>query len=153
MNFSPINLRNFANQSGQFTPNAFGVSPGSSRYADLTMAALSRRQFDEWVQFGLPALQQQAGLIGSEAYANQQRGAAREAVSLGMAGVGARRDRALRSFGAPMTAEEQGIAAKGDRLTLAGADVDAYNRATQQVQDREFLSLSGVSGTNWRPQQ
>lgn len=131
--------------------NYLGVSRDSRSYASKTQAALTRKEFNDFLMYSYPALQQQAAMVGNPVYLEQQQNQARADVSMGLADAPGRRNRMLGSYGLSLTPEQQAITQKDDMLNRSAADVDAYNRATQQVKDREWQIMSGVGGANWRP--
>lgn len=133
------------------TPNYLGINPKSKSYASQVQAALTRKQFDDFLMYSYPALQQQAGMVNNPAYMNQQREQARSDVSLSLADAPDRRERSLKSYGVSLSPEEAAVAAKGDKLAAVTGDVNAFNRSTQQVKDREWQILSGASGASFRP--
>jgi hypothetical protein len=126
------------------TPNYFGIPMGVRDYAAQTQAALSRRQFDDFISNYYGLLEQQAGQVGNEGYMACARDEARVNVANQLRFAGENRDMQLRSFGIELTPEQAGVVAKQDRLTAALSDVDAFNRTTQQVRDRDWQLLTGA---------
>lgn len=140
--FLSTGLRDFATRARE--PNYLGVPMGVRDYAQKTQAALSRREFDEFMQLYYPLLRQQVSQVDSPDALNMQRNEARSRVAGTLGLASATRDQQLRSFGITPSAEQSGVMGKQDALTAGLSDIDAYNRTTQQVRDRDFALTAGL---------
>lgn len=123
--------------------NQYGIALNAKDYADQTQAYLARREFDDFLMTGLPLLQQQVGQVGNEGYLSRVREEARSNAAQQLSLSQAARDSRLASYGVQLTPDQAAGQAKRDRITAALTDVDAFNRSTQQVRDRDWMLLSG----------
>ncbi len=124
--------------------NYLGVDTGARNFADLTQAALGRREFNNFLSGGyLDLLRQNLGEVDNAGYLNRRRADARStAASQFQRGLD-QRDQAIRSYGIALTPDQQSVMEKSDRINAALTDVDAFNRTTQQVRDRDWMLLTG----------
>lgn len=117
--------------------NAFGINPKSKTYASDSFAALTRDQWNTYLNTFVPLENQIIEYASSPGTVSNAVAEARQDVSQSFAQQQGIQQRQLRSLGITLTPEEQQAADRSSALSKSLADVNAGNQTATRVRDRQ----------------
>jgi len=121
--------------------NEFGINTKSKTYAAQTFAALTRDQWQTYLNTFVPLENKLIQYAMDPGTVSSAVASARQDVAQSFDAQEGVQQRRLRSFGLEMSSEEQAAATRQTGLSKALADVNAANQTATRVKDRQSSLL------------